>query len=34
MNAEQRMAGDYKIFLSLHVDDKEIVVGEDPKGVN
>lgn len=34
MNAEQRMAGDYKIFLSLHVGDKEIVVGEDTKGVN
>ncbi len=31
MNAKQRMAGDYKIFLSLHVGDKEIVVGENTK---
>jgi len=34
MDTPQRMAGDYKIFLSLHVGDKEIVVGEDTKGVN
>ena len=28
MNTEQRMAGDFKIIMSLHVGDKEIVAGE------
>lgn len=30
MNEEKRMAGDYEILQSVHIGDREIVVGENP----
>ena len=32
-NEEKRMAGDYEIIQSLHIGDREIVLGENPSGV-
>lgn len=31
MSAEKRMAGDYEIIQSIHVGEREIVLGENPK---
>ena len=32
-NEEKRMAGDYEIIQSLHIGDREIVLGKNPSGV-
>lgn len=31
MSDEKRMAGDYEIIQSIHVGEREIVLGENPK---
>lgn len=34
MDNEKRMAGDYEVIQSVHIGDREIVVGENPKAEN
>ena len=33
-NGEKRMAGDYVIIHAFHIGDREIVLGENPSGVD
>ena len=33
-NGEKRMAGDYEIIQTMHIGDREIVLGENPAGAN
>lgn len=30
MDQEKRMAGDYEIFQTIHIGDREVVLGENP----